>query len=148
MADGASQSPLTRLAFVGPHKVGGRAKGTYISVVRATRRGVQVGVDGEGGFTDNGDGSATITIVLTPSSRSNLVFSAYEATGLAFPIVVQEKGGSTVGECTRAVFEKQADITWTDGAETRTWVAQCTSWQGIVGDIGAMELAEVDESEL
>jgi hypothetical protein len=148
MSDGASQTPANRLLFVGGHKTGGRAKGTYIQVVTADRVSVEVGVDGEGTYVDNGNKSATITILLTPSSKSNLVFSAYFATQLAFPIVLKEKNGTTAGACVRARFTKQADVAWSDGAEVRAWVAVTTNWSGIVGDLDSMELAEVDESEL
>lgn len=148
MADGAAQVPRNRRIYVGPHKVGGRAKGTYCNVVRADQVSVAVGVDGEGTFVDNGDGSATITILLTPSSRSNRVFSAYEETKFAFPIAISEKNGTTVGGCQRARFTKQADIAWSDGVEVRSWVAVTTSWTGICGDIDALELAEVDETAL
>jgi hypothetical protein len=148
MADGAVQSPKNRRIIVGTHKVGGRAKGTYCNVARADRVSVQVGVDAEGTFVDNGDGSATITILLTPSSRSNRVFSAYFETQLAFPIAISEKNGTTVGGCLRARFTKPADIAWSDGAEVRSWVAVTTSWQGITGDIDAMDIAEVDETAL
>lgn len=148
MATGSVQSPRNRRIIVGTHKVGGRAKGTYCQVTRADQVSVQVGVDAEGSFVENGDDSATITILLTPSSRSNRVFSAYHEAKLAFPIAISEKGGTTVGGCLRARFTKPADIAWSDGAEVRSWVAVTTNWQGITGDIDSMELAEVDESAL
>lgn len=148
MSDGASQSPANRLCFVGTHKVGGRAKGTYVQVVKAPRVSVAVGVDGEGGYIDNGDESATITILLTPSSRSNLVLSTMAATGLAVPVAIKEKLGSTVGGCVTARFTKQADVAWSDGVEVRAWELLTTNWSGVVGDIASTPLADVDESLL
>ena len=148
MSDGASQSPANRLVFIGTHKVGGRAKGTYCSVVPAANVSVAVGVDGEGTFIDNGDGSAVITITLTPSSRSNLVLSTMAAAKLAVPIAIKEKLGTTVGGCVRARFTKQADIQWADSVEVRVWELVTTSWSGVVGDIAATPIADIDESLL
>jgi hypothetical protein len=148
MADGAVQSPRNRRILVGPHRVQGRAKGTYCNVVRADEVSVSVGVDAEGVFIESGDNSATITILLTPSSRSNRVFAAYAETKLAFPIAINEKNGTTVGGCARARFTKQADVAWSDGVEVRSWVAVTTNWAGITGDIDSMPIAEVDESAL
>lgn len=119
-----------------------------MNVVKADQVSVIMGVDGEGSFSDNQDESATITITLTPSSRSNLVFSAYRKTKLAVPIAIKEKGGTTVGGCARARITKDADVAWSDGQEVRVWTFVTTNWTGVVGDIAAMEIADVDESEL
>lgn len=146
--DGAVQNPAGRIVMVGTHKVDGRGKGTYLDVTQPDRVTVAVGVDGEGGFIDNGDNSATITIALTPSSRSNLVFSAMFDTGLAVPVTIFERNGRTAGACVRARFTKKAPIQWSDGVEVRTWVLVTTNWQGVVGDMQMMDAASIDESAL
>ena len=146
--DGATQSPRGRVVMVGAHKIDGRSKGTYLSIDTPDQVAVEVGVDGEGTFIENGDGSATITISLTPSSRSNLVLSTYFDTKLAFPVSIFEKNGTTVGGCARARITKKAPVAWTDGAESRVWTLVTTSWWGVVGDMRLDDLASVDESSL
>jgi hypothetical protein len=133
MADGFLASPKNRIVRVGTVKMLGRAKGVYTSVVEAEQIGVDVGVDSEGMFTDNGDGSAVIQIGLMPTSDSNDVLSAFMAARLPVPVTMAELGGRFVGGCARAMVTKNADVQWSDGTTVRMWTLVTTSWASHVG---------------
>lgn len=140
MGDGAIQSPKNRVLMVGGHKITGRSKGSYITAVQPDQIAVDVGVDGLGTFIDNGDNSAVITISLMPNSPSNVVLSTLKKSKLPVPVVLYEKNGTTVGACARAMVVKMADVTWSDGAETRVWTLVTPNWQGTVGDMSPAEI--------
>lgn len=140
MSDGAKQSAKQRHVFIGNHKVVGRAKGTSVSVVKPDRVTVEVGVDGEGVYNDNGDDSATITLSLMPNSDTNDVLSALHTSGLAVPVSLVETNGRTAGGCAHALVVKQADVTWSDGGDVRQWTIVTTNWQGLVGGSRTVEI--------
>lgn len=145
MGDGAIQSPANRVVVVGAHKVTGRTKGSYVSLVQPDQIAVDVGVDGLGTFIDNGDNSAVLTISCMPNSVSNRVFSALKKAKLPVPVVLYEKNGTTAGACARAMVVKMTDLTWSDGSEARVWTLVTPNWQGVVGDMDPAPLGSTIE---
>lgn len=133
MSDGAIASPATRVARVGAHKVEGRAKGAWVTVVQPERVTLNMGIDSEGMFVDNGDQSADITFNLLPSSNSNDVFNAVMQANLPVPIVIEDLNGRTVGGCARAMCVKKADVSWSDGADVVAWTFRATTWKWVLG---------------
>lgn len=133
MSDGAIATPANRIIRVGSHKIEGRASGTYVNVVQPERVTLNMGVDAEGMFVDNGNNSADITIALLPSSNSNDVLTALMVSRLPVPVLLTEVDHRTVGGCARAMVVKKADVTWSDGQDARLWTLRTTNWQGVVG---------------
>jgi hypothetical protein len=133
MADGAVIDSANRVVLVGAHALEGRAAGNYCSIVQPDRVAVDVGVDGEGVFRVNGNKSATVTVALMPSSKSNDVLSAIMAAGLPVPLSVIAQGERSKFVAPRAMLTKVADLIWSDGTEVRSWTFVCTSGQLFVG---------------
>jgi hypothetical protein len=133
MSDGSIASPANRVLRVGSHKVEGRAAGTYVNVVQPEQITLNIGVDSEGMFVDNGNQSAEITVALLPSSASNDVFDSLMVSKLPVPILLTEIDSRTVGGCARGMCVKKADITWSDGSDVRLWTFRTTHWTSRVG---------------
>lgn len=128
MGKGTTSHRGQNLVVAGVPITEGRAKGTWLTMAyNADRVAVESGVDGEAWFTEIGDNTATITVVLTHASRFNGFFAnlvkANDAspTGLAFPIVYDELGGGTKYLAGKCKIAKVADGTWGDGAQVRAW---------------------------
>jgi len=145
--DGATIDHEQLYVIFGSYRIKGRAKGQSISVAYdedAFQK--NVGIDGEGYFVKNSDYGATITITLVQSSVSNFVLSTLHNAdrktpgGLMLPLVIREANGRTLLAAGRARIMKQADATWSDGGEVRTWTISTTRLEGVVGDVDATPL--------
>lgn len=131
MADGYLAKPANRVVRVAGIPMKGRAGGVYTSVTPLTKRyGVDVGVDGEGMFTDNGNESAAIMIAVMPNSDDNDVLSALYTAGLPVPVTMTEIGSRFVGACARAMITQQAPREWSDGTTRVVWELETTNWSG------------------
>lgn len=144
MADGATIDPLALHVLIGPHRVSGRARGTWLTVAYNNDEvAVLSGVDDESTFVDSVDRSATVTITLMQSSDSNDILSAHMVAnrttpgGIAFPLNIVEENGRTVYTAAVAKVSKMADGTWSDGGEVRTWTIVVPKLVGFVGGLSA-----------
>lgn len=155
MADGATIDIQGLSLVFGPHKLQGRANGQWLTIV-PTREAfsMNVGIDGEGFYIKNADFSATITATLQQSSDSNDILSGFHLAdrvtpgGLLLPLVFTdlETKGRTVAMAARARITKQADGTWSDGGETRTWTFITTRLEFQVGGVASGALNPGDIS--
>lgn len=128
MADGYIASPKNRILRVGGIKIVGRGKGVYTYVRTVAQISVDVGVDSEGMFLDNGDNSATIGMLLMPGSESNDVMMAFWLARLPVPATLAELNTRRVGGCARAMITKPSDVEWSDGAAYVLWELVTTNW--------------------
>lgn len=148
MSDGATIDLQSVHVLVGPHRVSGRAKGSWLSVAYdSDETTVLDGIDDEGMFIDQVSRKATIVVTLLQSSDSNDVLSglviANRATpgGLAFPLNIIETNGRTLYTAAQAKVAKMADGTWSDGGEVRTWTIVTPRLIGFVGGLASTPTA-------
>ena len=147
MSDGATIDHKQLHVIFGVHRLAGRAKGDYVTVVYNVEQYTEnVGIDGEGFFVANADLSARVNVSLQQSSNSNDVLSALFLAdlaapgGLMLPLVVNEANGRSIYAAARARLVKFADGVWSDGGSVRTWTFATTNLTGFVGGVGPTPL--------
>lgn len=117
------------VSFAGIPLTEGLADGTFLTITpNAEGFSIKVGADGEVTRSRSRDRSATATLVLMQTSEANRRLSLLYAADRAATngqgvgaFFVQDRGGETILEASKAFISDDPDVTFGPEAETREW---------------------------
>lgn len=125
-------NPKRYVISFGGHTLTGFADGTFVSVQKAADDFTKVvGADGEVARSASADESATVTLTLLQTSRSNDVLSAFrredKLTNLGKkPLLIKDLNGTTVASAAEAWIARGPNIENAKEISPRVWVIDCS----------------------
>lgn len=121
------------VSLAGLYTIEGYANGTFLEISKDTKPySNQTAMDGEVSRLFLKDDNFTIHLTLAQSSLSNNILSALHSVDLAtqlgkFPILIQDKSGTTKFFSTNAWIESYPDASFGNSLDTRQWTIQCSN---------------------
>lgn len=121
------------ISLAGLYRMEGFADGTFVEIIKNAKPfQYQTSMGDEVARLFIKDSTYTINITLAQSSLSNNILSALHAIDLAtmvakFPILIQDKSGTTKFFSTNAWVESYPNAQFGKSVETRTWTIQCSN---------------------
>lgn len=122
------------ISLAGLYKLEGFADGTFVEIIKNAKPfQYQTSMGDEVARVFIQDNTYTVNVTLAQSSLSNNILSALHSLDIAtrgnakFPILVQDKSGTTKFFSTNAWVETYPNAQFGKSIETRTWTLQCSN---------------------
>jgi hypothetical protein len=154
MAHNAIADTAAFFVMYGGYRFTGFSDSTSYSAVYDNPRMSKVsGVNGLGAFSKNSNKDATITLEVFQTSDDNDALSIINTVNLSLdggfllPFTAHDANGRTVQASPAAVVADFADVTISNGVETRTWTLIAADFISFVGGTNAPATGSYDRAK-